>query len=84
MDGRDPLSTRDELKLCLPDWFVDWVLAPFPDEVGYPLVYAKWSVFTFLLLNLLTAWIPAQFDEQVGISMIVTGLGIMLWARFAP
>lgn len=75
----NPLSQRETFKAFFPAWLVDYVIAPFPDEVGWLAVGAKW----FALGALSVVLLPGLPDE-LAISAVVFGLLGILYASSLP
>jgi hypothetical protein len=72
-----PLSQRDEWKLFFPNWIVDHVVAPFPDEIGWLLFCLKWLVVGAFLAVLLKGWL------SIPVGLVAMGLcGLVFTALF--
>lgn len=76
--SENPFGDREIWKLFLPAFLVDYVIGPFPDEVGWPLVALKWCGLGFLAAQLFDAPLSLPF------SLVLVGLVTLLTASGFP
>lgn len=74
----NPFGDREVWKFFLPAFVVDYVIGPFPDEVGWPLVAAKWCGIGFLAAQLFDA------PVTVPLSLVVVGVITAVMAGWPP
>lgn len=87
---KKPLGTREHLKMTFPGWawFIDYVLAPFPDELGrfgWEIVMMKWLIVVRIGAFFLNAVVPVQYGRVGAIGLIwigITGLAYSLFGRW--
>jgi hypothetical protein len=69
---------REIWKFFLPTFVVDFLIGPFPDEVGWPLVAAKWCGLGFVAAQLVDA------PLSVPLSLVIVGVVTVLLASHPP
>ena len=78
--GKDPISDREYFRTIFPDWVVDFVLAPYPDEVGRPLVAAKWLGVGWIACSLFDA-VFGSVPQGVGAALIAVAACLLVAAQ---
>jgi hypothetical protein len=78
MSDQGPLSQRDCWYLIFPAWFVDYVLAPFPDESGWGVVILRWVLEGLTLAVAVVALVPYGLLLPLIVGLAWTLLSILV------
>ena len=70
---KDPISDRDAFYMFFPKWLVDYVIGPFPDEIGLPAFLFKWGTVGAFL-----AFMFPNPPVTVPLCLIALG-GLLIW-----
>jgi hypothetical protein len=82
----DRLSQREICRLAFPDWVVDCVLPPYPDEQGLAACVLKWLFVGCVLTFLVDEWLLPGLGASSAVFWIGAGvcgviLGLVPWER---
>jgi hypothetical protein len=73
-EDKQPFSLRKAYYEIFPKWFVDWVLAPFSDEVGRLPVLAKSAGQGAALAALFVLVVPDAYQGPLACAIVLVAL----------
>ena len=81
---QNPFTEREYWYLVFPKWVVDWVVAPFSDEVGHELVVLKHFVTALVLFMVFDAVVPEAYDRYGAQGLLLSGLLMLAYGVLGP